>query len=169
MPRKSLEEIVACVGRYPIDAYLFVQECVGAAADRVHGPLSSEQRDVARWMSDNHIGPDQLLEMVCTGSLPPKVAEALQEAGGPEKMNRHVSGQQLCRAIRDIALERWGLMARGVLARWSIHRTEDIGAIIFALVENDWLQKQPTDSIDDFNHVFSFDEAFDQSYRIGVG
>ena len=34
-------------------------------------------------------------------------------------------------------------MAKGVLARWNICRTEDIGAIIFALVENDWLQKQP--------------------------
>jgi uncharacterized repeat protein (TIGR04138 family) len=41
--------------------------------------------------------------------------------------------------------------------------------IIFALVENDWLQKQPADSIDDFNQVFDFDEAFDQSYQIGVG
>ena len=60
-------------------------------------------------------------------------------------------------------------MARNVLARWNITRTEDIGAIIFALVENDWLQKQPTDRIEDFENAFSFDEAFSQAYRLEEG
>jgi uncharacterized repeat protein (TIGR04138 family) len=167
--KKALNEIVSSVGCYPLDAYLFVQDCVGGAAEKVHGRLSEEQIVVARWMSEHEIAPDQLLEMARLGQLPAEVAAALEQGGGPERMNRHVTGQQLCWAIRDIALERWGLMARGVLARWSIRRTEDIGAIIFALVENDWLQKQPTDSIDDFNSVFDFDEAFDHSYQIGVG
>ena len=82
-------------------------------------------------------------------------------------MNRHITGQQLCMVIRDIARERWGLMASGVLGRWGIRSTQDIGAIIFALVENDWLQKQPTDSIEDFNDVFDFNDAFDHAYQIG--
>ena len=59
-------------------------------------------------------------------------------------------------------------MARSVLNRWNIRQTEDIGAIIFALVESDWLQKQPTDTRDDFNQVYDFDNAFDQNYKIGT-
>jgi uncharacterized repeat protein (TIGR04138 family) len=168
-PRRSLEEIVAQVGRYPIDAYFFIQECVGLAADRVHGALTPEQVEVAKWMSKEEIGPEQLDQMSRAGELPAEIATQLDNAGGPGRMNRHITGQQLCRVIRDFALERWGLMARSVLTRWQILRTEDIGVIIFALVENDWLQKQPADSIDDFNQVFDFDEAFDQSYQIGVG
>jgi len=57
-------------------------------------------------------------------------------------------------------------MARRVLGRWGVETTEDIGQIVFALVNNGWLQKQPTDSIEDFDNVFSFAEAFDQAYRI---
>ena len=84
-----------------------------------------------------------------------------------ESLNRHVTGQQLCLALRDTALKRWGLMARSVLARWNINSTEDIGRIVFALVENGWLQKQPDDSIEDFDHVFDFAQSFSQAYRIG--
>ncbi len=58
-------------------------------------------------------------------------------------------------------------MARGVLTQWNLHRTEDIGAIVFALVENHWLSKQPSDTRDDFNRVYSFDEVFDKQYQIG--
>ena len=168
-PKKSLDEIVSAVGRYPMDAYLFVQECVSLATERVHGAPSPGQIAVIKWMSEHELSPEQLQELAEQGELPVEVAAGIEQSGGLERMNRHVTGQQLCGAIRDIALERWGLMARGVLARWNIHRTEDIGAIVFALVENDWLQKQPTDSIDDFNQVFDFDLAFDRSYQIGVG
>lgn len=167
-PRKSLDQIVKDVGRYPTEAYIFVQECVGVAAEHVHGPLSPEQSIVAQWMAREDVSPEELRHLEREGTLPPEIASALESAGGGEKMNRHVSGQQLCWAIRDTALNRWGLMARGVLNRWSIHRTDDIGAIIFALVDNGWLQKQPTDTLDDFGNVFSFSEAFDEAYRIGA-
>jgi uncharacterized repeat protein (TIGR04138 family) len=69
--------------------------------------------------------------------------------------------------VRDAALQRWGFMARSVLTRWNIRRTADIGQIIFALVENDWLQKQPADSIEDFNDVFDFETALEHAYQIG--
>ncbi len=165
-PSKNLEEIVHEVGRYPIDAFVFVQECLTKAADKVHGPMSDEQKRLAQWMARHDVKFDEVVEQWETGQLPPRVAELVEQMGGPQCMNRHVTGQQLCHAIRDSALEQWGLMARSVLARWSITHTEDIGAIIFALVDNHWLQKEPTDSIEDFANVFSFGEAFDRAYRI---
>jgi uncharacterized repeat protein (TIGR04138 family) len=164
-PDKPLEQIVREVGRYPIDAFVFVQECIGLAAEKVHGPMSANETEVARWMARHGVGPDELRRQWESGELPPDIVHAVRQHGGPDKMNRHVTGQQLCWAIRDTALERWGLMARGVLARWEVMTTEDFGRIVFALVDNGWLQKQPTDSIRDFDDVFSFDEAFDHNYR----
>jgi len=165
-PKKPIEDVIRQLGRYPVEAFAFVQECIGVAAEQVHGPMSPAGATVARWMALNAIDLDELKRRSEAGELAPDITEALHTAGGPEKMNRHVTGRQLCWAVRDTALKRWGLMARSVLARWGITRTEDIGAIIFALVENDWLQKQPTDRIEDFEDVFSFDEAFELNYRI---
>lgn len=169
MPRKSekpLEEIVREVGKYALDAYIFVQDCIGEATQRVHGPMSPDATAVATWMAHERITPEELASRYEIEDLPLDIVNAIRELGGPEKMNRHVTGQQLCEVIRDAALERWGLMARGVLARWGVNRTEDLGEIVFALVNNGWLQKQPTDSLDDFDNIFSFDQAFDREYRL---
>src|SRR5947209_12845686 len=51
------------------------------------------------------------------------------------KLCRHVCGQQLCEGLREYALSRWGMMARTVLRRWNINRTEDFGRIVFAMIE----------------------------------
>jgi uncharacterized repeat protein (TIGR04138 family) len=119
-------------------------------------------------MERNEIDLDSLSRLHATDSLPPDIADAVSQLGGPEKMNRHVTGQQLCWAVRDAAVKRWGLMARSVLARWSITQTRDIGEIIFALVNNDWLKKLPTDRIEDFDDVFPFSEAFEQAFSLGT-
>ncbi len=165
-PAKTLEDIVRESGRYPLDAFVFVQECLSKAADTVYGPMSEEQKRLAQWLARHEVKTEELLRRWEEGRLPPRIAALIEQIGGPESMSRHVTGQQLCWAVRDVALEQWGLMARSVLARWNILRTEDIGAIIFTLVDNHWLQKEPTDVIEDFNNVFSFGEAFERAYRI---
>jgi len=78
------------------------------------------------------------------------------ESEGPH----HVSGSQLCAALRDEALQRWGLLAGRVLARWNIHSTLDFGNMVYLLVTNDLMQKTEQDSIEDFRDVYDFDEAF---------
>jgi uncharacterized repeat protein (TIGR04138 family) len=77
----------------------------------------------------------------------------------PEE-SRHISGQQLCLGLRDYAIKRYGLLARTVLNKWHIESTEDFGKIVYALVEAEEMRKSEGDSIDDFNNVFDFDEAF---------
>jgi uncharacterized repeat protein (TIGR04138 family) len=64
--------------------------------------------------------------------------------------------------VRDLALHRFGPMARTVLEHWGIGRTTDVGNIVFALVECGVLIKQDEDSLADFDNVFDFDEAFGQ-------
>ena len=80
---------------------------------------------------------------------------------------RHISGRELAEGVRDLALERFGPMARTVLEHWGVHNTADIGAIVFALVECGILIKQDEDSMGDFADVFDFDDAFERDYPWG--
>ena len=50
-PTKAIEEIVKELGRYPFDAFAFIQEGLGIAAETVHGPMSDDEEVVARWMA----------------------------------------------------------------------------------------------------------------------
>ena len=82
--------------------------------------------------------------------------------------SRHVSGQQLSEGLRGYALKQWGLLARTVLRRWNIYRTDDFGRIVFALIEYGHMSKTDEDSEEDFKNVFDFATAFDADYRIGM-
>jgi uncharacterized repeat protein (TIGR04138 family) len=77
---------------------------------------------------------------------------------------RHITGRELCDGCRDMALERWGLMARLVLEHWGIRSTADIGEIVFALVDLGMLLSQPTDTREEFAEVFDFDRSFGHEY-----
>ena len=77
---------------------------------------------------------------------------------------RHITGAELATACRDLALERYGVLARLVLEHWGIRTTSDIGDIVFALVDLGLLISQPHDTRDDFVGVFDFDQAFERDY-----
>ncbi len=77
---------------------------------------------------------------------------------------RHISGRELAEGCRDLAIERWGLMARPVLDYWGVRSTRDLGALVFALVECGVLVKQEHDSLDDFDGVYDFLDAFERAY-----
>jgi uncharacterized repeat protein (TIGR04138 family) len=77
---------------------------------------------------------------------------------------RHVTGAELAWACRDFAREQFGLMAPQVLQHWGITRTEDIGRIVFTLVEVGLLVTQPGDQESDFEAVYQFADAFGDVY-----
>ena len=77
---------------------------------------------------------------------------------------RHVDGRELAHAVRELALDRFGLMSRLVLEYWGVRSTADLGDIVFALVDTGLLMSQPGDSRLDFVDVYDFDEAFEGSY-----
>ena len=78
---------------------------------------------------------------------------------------RHISGAELAEGVRDLALEKFGPMARTVLEHWGIHETGDVGDVVFALVEAGILIKQDEDTRADFEGVYEFDEAFRSPYE----
>lgn len=93
------------------------------------------------------------------------VLAALEFAQGRLAARRHISGQELAWACRDFALDQFGLLAPTVLRYWGIGATDDIGRIVFHLIDVGLLARQPTDRIEDFERVYDFDEVFTADYR----
>lgn len=91
-----------------------------------------------------------------------RAARARHGEAGDEAAPRHVSGQELCFALRELALEQWGALARTVLTRWNIARTRDFGEMVFLLVEHGLLGKQDSDRIEDFDDVYDFAASFER-------
>ncbi|MBN2024331.1 MAG: hypothetical protein JW809_16230 [Pirellulales bacterium] len=89
--------------------------------------------------------------------------ESGEEEAGPQ---RHVTGQQLCEAIRQFALHQFGYMAKDVLASWGIHETGDFGEIVFNLIRIGQMRKTKEDRREDFNNVFDFETAFRRDFKI---
>jgi uncharacterized repeat protein (TIGR04138 family) len=63
-------------------------------------------------------------------------------------------------SIRGLAHEKFGKQAKTALTGWKIFRTDDFGEIVFEMVDAGFLAKTEDDSIEDFQNVYSFDEAF---------
>ena len=80
----------------------------------------------------------------------------------PER--RHLTGRELAVGCRDLALDRYGVLARSVLEHWGLVSSASIGEVVFALVDVGLLSAQPTDSKADFVDVFDFADAFDRNY-----
>jgi uncharacterized repeat protein (TIGR04138 family) len=63
---------------------------------------------------------------------------------------RHVTGQELLLGIVELARQEYGELAWAVFREWGIRSGEDFGAIVFTLVGEGLLGRQPEDSLDDF-------------------
>ncbi|TVR63667.1 MAG: hypothetical protein EA422_08730 [Gemmatimonadales bacterium] len=81
---------------------------------------------------------------------------------------RHISGAELADGVRALAIREFGPMARTVLGFWGIQSTENIGEIVFALVDTGVLIKEDDDSLDDFRDLFDFEVAFERDYPWGT-
>ena len=80
---------------------------------------------------------------------------------------KHISGKELLSGIKKLGFQLYGKFVKDVFNAWGVYSTLDFGYIVFNLVEEGLLGKQPTDSIDDFKDVFDFDSGF-FNYEIKV-
>jgi uncharacterized repeat protein (TIGR04138 family) len=74
--------------------------------------------------------------------------------------NRHVSGPELLEGFRDFTLENFGPMSITLLREWGIRKCSDVGTMVFNLINEQVFGKQESDTPDDFDEIFQFDEAF---------
>jgi len=78
----------------------------------------------------------------------------------------HLTGQQLCDAIRQLAMDQFGYLAKTVLNNWGVHSTGDFGEIVYNLIEIKEMRKSDSDRREDFDDVYDFEEAFVQQFEI---
>ncbi len=107
------------------------------------------------------------------GTLPPVEPAGEPEPSTPDpdqgdepQLERHLTGQQLCEAIRKYAVEQYGYMAQVVLNSWGIHSTSDFGDIVYNLIGIGMMKKSESDLREDFNDVYDFDVVFRQEFNI---
>ncbi len=94
------------------------------------------------------------------------VHDALDHTWQRLDQRRHVTGRELLEGMKDLALKRYGSMARVVLNSWGMRTTDDVGAIVFNLVNAGILSKTEEDRIEDFHDVYDFEDAFVRSYEL---
>jgi uncharacterized repeat protein (TIGR04138 family) len=78
--------------------------------------------------------------------------------------DRHISGQQLCEAIRLYAMKQYGGLSKSVLNHWGVQTTGDFGEIVFNLIAIGQMRKTDNDRREDFDSVFDFCGAFRDSF-----
>jgi len=138
-PTHPITELLKQDQRYTFDAYVFVFEALSYAQN--------------------------VLEMGEESPSEP-LASSEETSSEDEPAERHVSGQELCEAIRKFAVEQYGYMAKTVLNNWGIHGTGDFGEIVFNLIRIGQMRKTPQDCREDFDDVYDFETAFRQEFKI---
>ena len=101
------------------------------------------------------------------------VREALEYAQEVLKMpaqgcegEQHITGQQLCEAIRQYALEQYGFMAKTVLNNWGVYCTGDFGEIVYNLIRIKYMKRSKSDRRQDFDDCFDFSTAFEPIFEL---
>lgn len=147
---------------------------------RRRGPFNSPSRVARKGKDRNFVGmtdlqfADEILERLRErnprfhGKAYLFLLSALHSVIDELDQPRHISGAELAHGVRRLALRDFGPMARTVLAHWGIHSTEDLGEIVFAMVDCGVLTKREEDRPEDFQDLFDFQEAFEEDYPWGA-
>lgn len=139
-PSHPIAKLLQQDRRYKIDAYAFVFEALNYA--------------------HTHLG------MGAERTTEDEPEEGATRSGSSGEAERHLTGQQLCEAIRQYALDQYGYMAQCVLNSWGVKSTSDFGEIVFNLIGIGQMRKTSDDRREDFNDVFDFETGLRQSFKI---
>ncbi len=138
-PAHPITELLKEDSRYAFEAYVFLFEALGYAQNVLN--MGTESPSEATGQPEQESEEEQVAE-------------------------RHVTGQELCEAVRRFAIEQYGYMAKTVLNSWGLTKTGDFGEIVFNLIRIGQMRKTPRDCREDFNDVYDFDTAFEQEFKI---
>ena len=92
------------------------------------------------------------------------VMRAVQVALSPSTSpGEHVSGREVAEAFRQLALAEFGTEALAKLAGWRITACDDVGTIVFRMVELGIFGARAEDKAEDFHAIYDFQTAFPTS------
>ena len=82
-----------------------------------------------------------------------------------EGTERHITGQELLIGMREYARHIFGPLAAQTWKSWGIEGSLDWGRIVFMLVDAGMLNRQETDTLEDFDQPFDYEKFFVDEYR----
>ena len=139
-PSHPIAQLLQEDKRYAFEAYVFVFEALRYAQDELG------------------LGAEVVSES--------EEEETSSEGERSSRPQRHLTGQELCEAIRLFALEQYGYMAKCVLNQWGVQSTGDFGEIVFNLIRIGEMRKTENDRREDFDDVYDFDEGLVKQFQI---
>ncbi|MDP1561154.1 MAG: hypothetical protein Q8M16_07135 [Pirellulaceae bacterium] len=174
--------------RYPIEAYHFVQQGLSYATEILqfgqkrpndNQKKLSQVHDLEQSSSDFQKEIEMLAGIFtsqegddATGEVDSPDREAIDDAESSfvveaeaEAEGRHLSGQELCEALRQYALQQYGYMAASVLAQWGITATQDFGSIVYNLIDIGLMRKSTEDRQEHFSDVYDFQSVFVENFQ----
>lgn len=92
------------------------------------------------------------------------VFEGLEVALGKLATRRHVSPTELIAGVRRCAVERWGLLAGPVLDSWNLRSGQDLGEVVFNLVERGLLVASDEDTRTEFASAPPLCDGLDDAF-----
>jgi uncharacterized repeat protein (TIGR04138 family) len=145
--RLALFELLKRDPRYKLEAYIFIFEALNYAHEKT--PLGKEYT-----------------KSETLPAVPEKAAKKSKRKPAVQEKERHLTGQELCQAIRQYAIEQYGYMALTVLNSWGVTRTGDFGEIVYNLIDIEQMRKTKDDRREDFDDVYDFQTAFVEEFKI---
>jgi uncharacterized repeat protein (TIGR04138 family) len=145
-----VHDLIEDDSRFKFDAYVLIFESLHYA-QKVMGMGGLDEGDAPS--QDDPFDEEEL--------------DPFREAGKTsEKKERHITGQDLCEAVRSYALSQYGYMAKCVLNSWGLERTGDFGEIVYKLIGVGRMRKTDADCREDFDDVFDFETGFVKDFKI---
>ncbi|MBL8890887.1 MAG: hypothetical protein JNL67_12980 [Planctomycetaceae bacterium] len=170
--------------RYPIEAYQFVREGLTYATEVLAlGQKSANdlqktltQQEALEQSSSDFQKEIDLIAGITASERADETESSfdLAELDDPQDSSetptaeiegRHLTGQELCEALRQYALQQYGYMAFSVLSQWGISATRDFGSIVYNLIEIGLMRKSAEDRQEHFNDVYDFHEVFIENFQ----
>jgi len=80
--------------------------------------------------------------------------------------DQHVSGGELLRGVCDLAIREFGLMAPVVFKQWGVRTTDDIGTMVFKLINVELLSRSDRDCPEDFHELFDLHRTLSEGFEL---
>jgi uncharacterized repeat protein (TIGR04138 family) len=95
-------------------------------------------------------------------------AQSRATKSSPYEKEPHVSGPELLDAFRDLAYKQFGGMALVVFREWGLLCTDDVGHIVWDLIDKGNMRKNDRDQLSDFFGLYDFEQEFGHRYPLNV-
>lgn len=79
--------------------------------------------------------------------------------------HRHINGPELLHGFVELGLAEYGPMALPVFETWGITSAEDVGTMVFLLIETGAFGRSQEDRVEDFRDVLDLREELLRPYR----